>query len=60
MKDYIEEKIQEINDKIKKYESKTYTIKDTSSMLINDEREYNRLIGEKRSLEMMLNLLRNE
>ncbi|HCL4447252.1 TPA: hypothetical protein N2D16_002857 [Clostridium botulinum] len=60
MKDYIEEKIEEVKNKIKEYESKTYTIKNGSSIIINDEREYNQLIGEKRSLEMMLNLLRNE
>ncbi|EQC1535477.1 hypothetical protein [Clostridium botulinum] len=60
MRDYIEEKIEEVKNKIKEYESKTYTIKNGSSIIINDEREYNQLIGEKRSLEMMLNLLRNE
>ncbi|GAA0082900.1 hypothetical protein [Clostridium sp. CTA-6] len=60
MRDYIEEKIEEVKNKIKEYESKTYTIKNGSSIIINDEREYNQLIGEKRSLEMMLNLLKNE
>ena len=53
MKERLLENLKEIKERIKYYEEKTYTIQNIS-LMVNDRIEYDRLIGEKRSVEIML------
>lgn len=53
MKERLLENLKEIKERIKYYEEKTYTIQNIS-LMVNDRVEYDRLIGEKRSVEIML------
>ena len=53
MKERLLENLKEIKERIKNYEEKTYTIQNIS-LMVNDRVEYDRLIGEKRSVEIML------
>lgn len=59
MKQYVEEQIIEVSAEIKKYEAKTYQIQEMSTM-VNDKREYDRLVGEQRTLERMVVLIARE
>lgn len=54
-----EEELVQINSKLKEYEAKTYNIF-SSSIMMNDRIEYDRLVGQKRFLELSINIVNNE
>ena len=53
MKERLLVNLQIIKDRIKEYEEKTYNIHDITR-IINHRIEYDRLMGEKRTTELML------
>lgn len=53
LKNSLLEDLSIVKRKIKEYEEKTYTIHDVSA-ITNDRIEYDRVIGEKRTIELML------
>ena len=54
----LKEDLQEVNEKLKEYENRTYTIENVSS-IINDRREYDRLVAEKRVIKLTIYRLKN-
>ena len=54
----LKEDLQEVSEKLKEYENRTYTIENVSS-IINDRREYDRLVAEKRVIKLTIYRLKN-
>lgn len=53
LKERLLEDLRDLKCQVSKYESKTYSIKD-SSTLLNDRMEYDRILGEIRYIKLML------
>lgn len=58
LKEVLLEELQEKINKMKYYEEKKYNINDITT-IINDRVEYDRLIGEKRNIELTLARIKN-
>lgn len=55
----LEEELDNLTEKIKEYERKSYNIF-SSTMMASDRIKYDRLIGTKRGIELSLNVVKSE
>lgn len=55
----LQEDLEMINEKIKEYERKSYDIFSNTTM-VNDRVEYDRLIGQRRGVELAINVIQSE
>lgn len=55
----LEEELDNLTEKIKEYERKSYNIFSSTTMA-SDRIEYDRLIGSKRGIELSLNIVKAE
>lgn len=55
----LEEELQVINEKIKEYERKSYSIL-SYTMMVNDRIEYDRLIGQRTAIEQSISITKSE
>lgn len=55
----LKEDLERCKNKIKAYQEKNYSINDITTM-VNDRIEYDRLIGEKRTLELTMAKLESD